>query len=330
MARIAVRSAAALVIASAVVFIAARGGPRDGVVLPAPWYAGSAGLSAEQTAVLAGGCFWGIEAVFEHVRGVIDVVSGYAGGWVHDPGYEQVSTGTTGHAEAVRIVFDPSRISYGELLRVFFSVAHDPTQLNRQGPDIGTQYRSAIFYANEDQARVAREYIAQLTRDEVFSRQIVTQVVPLEAFYLAEAYHQDYMAHHPNQLYIVVYDRPKLKALRERFPDLYRQPRKHGGRRGPSVERLHAGLSDDGVAPWFARGIRSDAPELSDPLRHPPCLQGPRSRAVGPPSSSGSELRPTLPLPGSNTLPDGRTCSRTADAPSTGAPASVSIAWRAS
>lgn len=231
MSRLAVRSAAALVIASAVALIAARGGSRDGMVVPAPAYAGSAGPSAKESAVLAGGCFWGIEAVFEHMKGVIDVVSGYAGGWVHYPGYEQVSQGTTGHAEAVRIVFDPSRISYGELLRVFFSVAHDPTQLNRQGPDVGTQYRSAIFYATEDQARVAREYIAQLTRDDVFSRQIVTQVVPLDAFYQAEAYHQDYMARHPNQLYIVIHDRPKLKHLRERFPDLYRNPKQRRGRR---------------------------------------------------------------------------------------------------
>lgn len=231
MSRIAVRRAAVLVIASAVAFIAARGSSQDAMVRHAPAYAGSGASGSDEHAVLAGGCFWGIEAVFEHVDGVIDVVSGYAGGSVHDPRYEQVSTGTTGHAEAVRIMFDPSRISYSELLRVFFSVAHDPTQLNRQGPDVGTQYRSAIFYANEDQARVAREYIAQLTRDQVFSRQIVTQVVPLDAFYQAEPYHQDYMARHPNQPYIVMHDRPKLNHLRERFPKLYREPQQRSERR---------------------------------------------------------------------------------------------------
>ncbi|HEX7052227.1 MAG TPA: peptide-methionine (S)-S-oxide reductase MsrA, partial [Longimicrobiales bacterium] len=230
MSRLAVHSAAALLITLAAACTANRGDPPRDTVPPATAYAQPTAPGREEVAVLAGGCFWGVEAVFEHVKGVIDVVSGYAGGSVRNPSYAQVSSGTTGHAEAVRIVFDPSQISYRELLRIFFSVAHDPTQLNRQGPDIGPQYRSAIFYANEAQARVARETIAQLARDHVFPRRIVTQVVPLDAFFQAEAYHQDYMAHHPNQLYIVINDRPKLKHLRERFPELYREPEQGRGR----------------------------------------------------------------------------------------------------
>jgi len=177
--------------------------------------------ASTQTAVLAGGCFWGVEGVFEHVMGVTRVVSGYAGGNADTATYEQVSTGRTGHAESVQIFYDPSRISYGQLLRVFFSVAHDPTELNRQGPDTGTQYRSAIFYANADQKRVADAYIAQLQKDKVFTRPIVTQVVPLKAFYEAEAYHQNYLDHHPNQPYIVINDLPKIAALKRELPSLY-------------------------------------------------------------------------------------------------------------
>ena len=174
-----------------------------------------------QTAVLAGGCFWGVEGVFEHVMGVTRVVSGYAGGTADTATYPQVSTGRTGHAESVEIFYDPSRISYGQLLRVFFSVAHDPTELNRQGPDTGTQYRSAIFYTNADQKRVADAYIAQLQKDKAFPRPIVTQVVPLKAFYDAEAYHQNYLDHHPNQPYIVINDLPKIAALKRELPLLY-------------------------------------------------------------------------------------------------------------
>jgi peptide-methionine (S)-S-oxide reductase len=174
------------------------------------------------TAVLAGGCFWGIEAVFEHVKGVIDVVSGYAGGTEETARYPIVSSGETGHAESVRVTFDPSKVTYGKLLEVFFSVAHDPTQLNRQGPDTGPQYRSAIFYANEDQQKVARAYIEQLNRSGAFSRPIVTQVTALDRFYPAEAYHQDYMKHHPLEPYIVFNDRPKVEHLKQQFPDLYR------------------------------------------------------------------------------------------------------------
>jgi len=171
--------------------------------------------ASTQTAVLAGGCFWGVEGVFEHVMGVTRVVSGYAGGAADTATYPQVSTGRTGHAESVEIFYDPSRISYGQLLRVFFSVAHDPTELNRQGPDTGTQYRSAIFYANADQKRVADAYIAQLQKDKVFTRPIVTQVVPLKAFY------QNYLDHHPNQPYIVINDLPKIAALKRELPSLY-------------------------------------------------------------------------------------------------------------
>ena len=181
-----------------------------------------------QTAVLAGGCFWGLEGVFERVKGVTQVVSGYAGGQADTARYEQVSSGRTGHAESVRIVYDPARISYGQLLKVFFSVAHDPTELNRQGPDSGTQYRSAIFYADAEQKRVADDYIAQLQAARVFPHPIVTQVTPLNGFYAAEAYHQDYLDHHPNQPYIVINDLPKIADLKRQFPSLYVE-KKTGG-----------------------------------------------------------------------------------------------------
>ena len=175
----------------------------------------------EQTAVFAGGCFWGVEAVFEHVKGVKDVVSGYSGGSAETAQYDTVSSGTSGHAESVRITYDPSQVSYGQLLKVFFSVAHDPTELNRQGPDVGTQYRSAIFVANDLQKRIAQAYIDQINQAKVFRRTIVTQVSPLKAFYKAEAYHQDYLVHHPTQPYIVINDLPKVDNLRKQFPDMY-------------------------------------------------------------------------------------------------------------
>lgn len=181
-----------------------------------------ASVSARDTAVLAGGCFWGLEGVFEHLQGVVSVVSGYTGGSVVRPSYETVSSGRSGHAESVRIVYDPSRLSYGKLLQVFFSVAHDPTQLDRQGPDVGPQYRSAIFFANPDQKRIAEAYVAQLRAGRVFPRPIVTQLVRLGAFYPAEDYHQDYMAHHPDALYIVINDAPKVAKLRRDFPGIYR------------------------------------------------------------------------------------------------------------
>ena len=181
-----------------------------------------ASAKGEQTAVLAGGCFWGVEAVFEHVKGVTDVTSGYSGGSAATAQYEKVSTGETGHAESVRITYDPSQISYGQLLKVFFSVAHDPTELNRQGPDTGTQYRSAIFYANEEQKRIAQAYIEQLNRAKVFARPIVTQVAALQSFNEAEAYHQDYLVNHPDEPYIVINDQPKIENLRKQLPKLYK------------------------------------------------------------------------------------------------------------
>jgi peptide-methionine (S)-S-oxide reductase len=177
--------------------------------------------ASTETAVLAGGCFWGIEGVFEHVKGVSKVVSGYTGGTADTASYDQVSSGRTGHAESVRISYDPARISYGQLLKVFFSVAHDPTELNRQGPDTGTQYRSAIFFANYDQKRVAEAYIAQLQATHAFPRPIATRVTPLENFYDAEAYHQDYVVHHPTQPYIIINDLPKITNLQREFPALY-------------------------------------------------------------------------------------------------------------
>jgi peptide-methionine (S)-S-oxide reductase len=199
----------------------AKANPASAAV-PAPAVdAPRAPASGHETAVLSGGCFWGVQAVFQHVKGVITATSGYSGGKAKTAEYEVVSTGETGHAESVQIVYDPSQITYGELLRVFFSVAHDPTQLNRQGPDEGTQYRSAIFYANDEQKRIAELYIAQLDRAKVFSRPIVTQVAPLQGFYPAEAYHQNYAALHPNQPYIVFNDAPKVAHLRQLFPDIY-------------------------------------------------------------------------------------------------------------
>ena len=178
--------------------------------------------AALDTAVFAGGCFWGVEAVFEHVRGVESAVSGYAGGTADAPSYDAVSTGGTGHAESVRVVYDPSRVSYAQLLQVFFTVAHDPTELNRQGPDVGTQYRSAVFYRTPAQKQALEAYVAGLRATRAFPRPIVTQLAPLGRFHEAEAYHQGYLARHPDQPYIVVNDLPKLDALKKRFPALYR------------------------------------------------------------------------------------------------------------
>ena len=188
--------------------------PAPTVDIPAP--------AAKQTAsvVLAGGCFWGVEAVFERLKGVSDAVSGYAGGNKSTAHYEIVSTGSTGHAESVKVTYDPSQISFGKLLEVFFSVAHDPTELNRQGPDTGTQYRSAIFYSNDEQKRVAEAYIRQLNEAKIYSRPIVTQLQPLDGFYRAEDYHQHYFDHNPNQPYIVFNDAPKVRHLQEQFPAL--------------------------------------------------------------------------------------------------------------
>jgi peptide-methionine (S)-S-oxide reductase len=180
-----------------------------------------AGTAGKQTAVFAGGCFWGVQAVFERVKGVVKTTSGYAGGSGSTATYEQVVTETTGHAESVEVVFDPSRITYGQLLRVFFSAVHDPTELNRQGPDVGTSYRSAIFYTNEDQKRVAAAYIAQLDAEKIFPSKIVTEVTPLKGFYRAEDYHQDFALKNPNHPYILICDLPKIEALKHQFPELF-------------------------------------------------------------------------------------------------------------
>jgi len=176
----------------------------------------------EQTAVFAGGCFWGVEAVFEHVKGVSNVTSGYSGGTAETADYDTVSGGETGHAEAVKITYDPAQISYEQLLKVFFAVAHDPTELNKQGPDTGTQYRSAIFYTNDEQKIQAEKYVAEMTAAKTFPRPIVTQIVSLKEFYNAEDYHQDYLVNHPTQPYIVVNDQPKVDNLRKQFADLYK------------------------------------------------------------------------------------------------------------
>jgi len=182
-----------------------------------------AATSSREAAVFAGGCFWGTQAVFERVRGVVETTAGYSGGSASTAHYDDVTTETTGHAESVRVVYDPSKITYGQLLRIFFSVAHDPTQLNRQGNDVGTSYRSAIFYGNDEQKRIAAAYIAQLDAAHVFSGPIVTQVVPLKAFYKAEDYHQDYALKNPENPYIYVCDRPKIAALKAQFPELFQK-----------------------------------------------------------------------------------------------------------
>ncbi len=182
----------------------------------------SQSAATQRTVVFAGGCFWGVDAVFKHVKGVSRVVSGYAGGGPSTAEYEVVSTGTTGHAESVQVTYDPSEVSYGDLLKVFFYAAHDPTELNRQGPDSGTQYRSAIFFTNAEQKKIADDFIAQLDHAKAFPEPIVTQVVPLKGFYPAEAYHQNYLERHPDNPYIVINDLPKLDLLREKFPELYK------------------------------------------------------------------------------------------------------------
>jgi len=192
-------------------------GPIPAPALDAP----RASAPGRQMTVVSGGCFWGVQAVFQHVKGVIGATSGYSGGSAKTAAYETVSTGRTGHAESVQIVYDPSQVTFGELLRVFFSVAHDPTELNYQGPDEGTQYRSAIFYNGDEQKRIAEAYITQLDNAKVFRHKIVTQVVPLEAFYPAEAYHQNYAALHPTQPYIMFNDAPKVEHLRQEFPEMY-------------------------------------------------------------------------------------------------------------
>jgi peptide-methionine (S)-S-oxide reductase len=183
------------------------------------------GVKPEETIIFSGGCFWGVQSVFEHTKGVSSAVSGYAGGWTDRPSYEQVSSGTTGHAESVRVTFDPSQVSLNELLRIFFTVAHDPTQLNRQGPDVGTQYRSQIIYMNEEQHRVVKAFIDSLAQAHVFARPIVTQVVAYKSFFPAEEYHQHYAERHPTEPYIAMFDLPKVANLKKEYPQLYRDIR---------------------------------------------------------------------------------------------------------
>jgi peptide-methionine (S)-S-oxide reductase len=178
--------------------------------------------AGKETAIFAGGCFWGTQSVFERVKGVLATTAGYAGGSASTATYDQVTQENTGHAESVKVVFDPSQITYGRLLQIFFSVVHDPTQLNRQGPDVGSSYRSAIFYTSEEQQKISKDYIAQLDAAKVFRKPIVTQVVPSKGFYDAEAYHQDYALHNPNNPYIMVCDRPKVDALKQEFPELFK------------------------------------------------------------------------------------------------------------
>jgi peptide-methionine (S)-S-oxide reductase len=215
------RVSALLLMVTLVSVVACNAGERSAAIPTPAVDAALATAKSKQTAVISGGCFWGIQAVFQHVKGVISATSGYSGGAANTAEYELVSNGDTGHAESVKIVYDPSQITYGQLLRVFFSVAHDPTELNRQGPDTGTQYRSSIFYGNDEQKRIAEAYIAQLDNAKIFPRPIVTQVVALKAFYPAEAYHQDYATRHPDNPYIVYNDAPKVAHLRQEFPDLY-------------------------------------------------------------------------------------------------------------
>src|SRR3954470_13166440 len=215
--RLSLSAAAALAIAAFA--IGPSRAAEQAVIVPPP--AVDAQASGPQTAVLAGGCFWGVQGVFQHTAGVMSAVSGYSGGSKTTADYNMVSSGTTGHAEAVQVKYDPKKISYGKILQIFFSVVHDPTQLNRQGPDSGTQYRSAIFTANDEQKKVADAYIAQLTAAKVYKKPIVTKVGPLESFYPAEAYHQDYLTLHPNQPYIAYNDLPKIENLKKLFAANY-------------------------------------------------------------------------------------------------------------
>jgi peptide-methionine (S)-S-oxide reductase len=210
----------ALGITVSILACSANGAPKAPVP-PAKADASLATSATKQTAVFAGGCFWGTQSVFERVKGVVKTTAGYAGGSAATATYSQVTTETTGHAESVEVVYDPSQITYGQLLRIFFSVAHDPTELNRQGPDVGTSYRSAIFYTNDEQKRIATAYIQQLDAAKIFPHPIVTQVDPLKGFYRAEDYHQDYALHNPENPYIKVCDLPKIKALKEEFPQLF-------------------------------------------------------------------------------------------------------------
>ncbi|GGC62498.1 peptide methionine sulfoxide reductase MsrA [Undibacterium terreum] len=213
--------------AAAIVYTMGTAKAEEALIIPPPSPAVTAGLAAgtaiQETAVFAGGCFWGIQGVFQHTKGVANAVSGYAGGSKENADYDRVSSGTTGHAESVQVTYDPQQISYGKLLQIYFSVAHDPTQLNRQYPDSGTQYRSAIFYKNANQKQIAERYIAQLEGTHLYKAKIVTQLSPLSAFYAAEKYHQDYATLHPESGYIARFDLPKIANLKKLYPDVYRE-----------------------------------------------------------------------------------------------------------
>jgi peptide-methionine (S)-S-oxide reductase len=209
--------------AAAATWMATGAAAEKAVKLPAPAFDAPVASQGPQTAVFAGGCFWGVQAVFQHTQGVLNAVSGYAGGKKETAHYEAVGSGATGHAESVQVTYDPKQISYGKLLQIYFSVAHDPTQLDRQGPDWGSQYRSAIFFANDNQKQVAERYIAQLEAAHAFPGKIVTQLAPLTAFYPAEAYHQDYATLHPESPYIATFDRPKIANLKSTMPEVYRE-----------------------------------------------------------------------------------------------------------
>ena len=212
-------------LAALLIAFAASVGCTAATKVPIPTPASDSPLAqtpGKQTAVFAGGCFWGTQSVFERVKGVLATTAGYSGGSASTATYEQVGQENTGHAESVKVVYDPSKITYGQLLQIFFSVVHDPTQLNRQGPDVGESYRSVIFYANDEQQKISKAYIAQLDAGKVFPKPIVTQVVPLKGFYDAESYHQDYALHNPNNPYIMICDRPKVEALKQQFPELFK------------------------------------------------------------------------------------------------------------
>ena len=217
------RVLAVLTLAGSLAYGAASSMAETARLVPPPAVDETAAATPTEIAVLAGGCFWGVQGVFQHVNGVVSAVSGYAGGTADTAHYGTVSDGQTGHAESVQITFDPHRITYGRLLQIYFAVAHDPTELNRQGPDTGTQYRSAIFPQSADQTRVAEAYIAQLKQAKVFPAPIVTTIEPAKSFYPAEAYHQNYLTLHPNQPYIAINDLPKIDALKQLFPSLYRE-----------------------------------------------------------------------------------------------------------
>ena len=209
--------------ASLALALVGLGKPRVEAANPSVNAPPSVTLAAQDTAFFAGGCFWGVEAVFEHVKGVKMAISGFSGGSAKSPSYEQVSEGSTGHAESVEVIYDPTKVTYEQLLEVFFTVAHDPTELNRQGPDVGPQYRSAIFYRNDEEKKAAEAYVADLAQKKVYSKPIVTSIEAFKGFYAAEEYHQNYMDKHPNSAYIVYNDAPKLEHLKQQYPALYKK-----------------------------------------------------------------------------------------------------------